>query len=856
MRSLLEFIECDLNVCLSAPGHGELTLCSSLNGLYELLTSCFVIANSRKIELPQVYADCDHKHVVDQCIVHLIERNLFNNVLTFGYSIGRVDCVTKSLHCIYTNSNVSRIKNPQWNRLHKLIGTYNFVNLLINYTILQFTGSFFMQVVGNRANEPNTPPSWFYQRSQKQDNLHSETAITLRTSFQRKSSIFKGPGMIPAKDSADELIGKIFLPFLDKIQGMRNSQIKPLIKRLTLNHTRIKYFGILDNVCPRSKNKCGYYHLDTKTPVTQVNRFIIILIEKLIPIRMFGSKRNKANLFNFISVLLRLPVGGSIPLSEILNNLRIEDFDWLETNHLVGVQRRDLVAHFIFWFFQRFVLKIISTFFYCTEVSSSVEVLFFRHDVWEAISTPFLGAYFRKYLVHNKVCRNHKSYLLSKFNHSKLRLVPKKASGEFRVLAAPRKGADEEESIAHLSHFKSVTYPVQCILDFIRKKRKTRFNKILSSNEIIGNIKIFRQTLLKKYGFIPELFFMKFDIESCYDSIRREKAMEIIKGLLENEPGFFVRSQAYLNPSTGSLKIQNVVNGSRQPRDDEIYIDNVRTVYLTRQDVLEVLELEFFKTAISFGGKCYLRKDGLFQGSRLSALVVDLVYDDLVESQTIFRARPKYDNLVIRLADDFLVISSDKCQILELERISQVGFPEYGAKIKADKIGIAGSGPLSSVFQFCALEISVTNLNIWKTSNLFNVPDFRFHSPAKIYQKLRYLYEMRLSYGTVDGHMNEPQTILYQLHHIGNNIAKTFANAFNRKPVCTERFDTFLRNIFASTNLACQHCPEDMVFKSQARLTILNSLLEVLNENTSKFTNAIDLLLVEINKCMYILSLV
>ena len=348
---------------------------------------------------------------------------------------------------------------------------------------------------------------------------------------------------------------------------------------------------------------------------------------------------------------------------------------------------------------------------------------------------------------------------------------------------------------------------------------------------------------------------MKFDIESCYDSIRREKVMEVISRLLEHETGFFVRSQSIFNPSTGSLKVQNVVNGSRRPSDDEVYIDNVRTVYLTKQDVLEVLELEFFRTALSFNGRCYLRKDGLFQGSRLSALVVDLAYDDLVESESVFKPHPNYDGLVIRLADDFLIISSDKNQILSLERMSQVGFPAYGAKVKADKICIAHSGSACKTLQFCALEISLKNLDTWKTSCLFNIPNFRFHSTFKTYQKLRHLYELRLSYGTVDGNVNEPPTILYQIHQIGDNIATTFVHAFKGKPICLEEFEEFIHNIFASSELAWRHCPEDVVFKSQVRLALLRSFLEVLVKNTSKFENAIGFLISEVNKCMYISSL-
>lgn len=855
MKSLQEFIKDDLDIYSSASEYDELRVSNQLNGLQELMRTCFVVANPCRIDLPDIFPGCDHKRVIDQCIVHLLEKNLFDNLLTFGYGIGKTENVNNSLHCLYTNFNVSKIKSPQWHQLHMLIGTHNFVDLLVNYTVLQFTGRYFTQIIGNRANRPHNSPSWRHQQTQVRQHLHDNTSITLRTSLQKKLPNLEESNIIPTEDGIDELIDNIFRPFSNEIREIKKSQIKPQFKRLCLNHKLIKYLGILNNICPIPENS-NHSHLDSKTPVTQVNRFIIILVEKLVPIRMFGSKRNKAKIFHFISILLRLPLGGSIPLAEIMSSLRVEDFAWLNINKSLSViKTQDLVENFIFWFFQRFVIKIISTFFYCTEVSSNIEILFFRHDVWKKISTPFLKEYFEKYLVENTTCRNHQSYLFSKFNHSRLKLIPKKANGEFRVLAATQKGLDTEELSAYFVNFKYVIYPIQCILDFIRKKRKTHFVKTSSQNEIVERIKAFKRHLLKKYGFIPKLSFMKFDIESCYDSIKRKKAMDVINCLLENESGFFVRSQLILNPSSGSLKIHNVVNGNRQPHDDDIYIDNVRTIYFTKQEVLEVLQMEIFKTTLSFDGKCYLRKDGLFQGSRLSALVVDLAYDDLVESESVFRPRPNHDSLVIRLADDFLIISSDQTQILSLEKISEIGFPEYGARIKTNKIDVVHNASSGGIFEFCALEISLNSLDIWKTSYSFNIPNFRFHPSFKIYQKLRHLYELRLSYGTVDGNMNEPFTILYQIYQIGNNIATTLVKAFKEKPICLDEFEEFIRNILASSEVSWRHCPEDVIFKSQVRLTLLESFLEVLLKSASKFEDAIEFLVLEVNKCLFISSL-
>lgn len=80
-------------------------------------------------------------------------------------------------------------------------------------------------------------------------------------------------------------------------------------------------------------------------------------------------------------------------------------------------------------------------------------------------------------------------------------------------------------------------------------------------------------------------------------------------------------------------------------RDGEVYIDNVRTSFISNKDLLNVLEDEVNNSVLYFNGKCYLRKDGLFQGTSLSALLVDLVYDDLLEHYSIFHLEKKMIHL-------------------------------------------------------------------------------------------------------------------------------------------------------------------------------------------------------------------
>lgn len=83
-------------------------------------------------------------------------------------------------------------------------------------------------------------------------------------------------------------------------------------------------------------------------------------------------------------------------------------------------------------------------------------------------------------------------------------------------------------------------YPAHSkILEYLRNKRPTSFTKIYSPTQIADRIKEFKQRLLKKFNnALPELYFMKFDVKSCYDSIPRMECMRILKDALKMKMGF------------------------------------------------------------------------------------------------------------------------------------------------------------------------------------------------------------------------------------------------------------------------------------------------------------------------------
>ncbi|KAL2710008.1 Telomerase reverse transcriptase [Kluyveromyces marxianus] len=441
-------------------------------------------------------------------------------------------------------------------------------------------------------------------------------------------------------------------------------------------------------------------------------------------------------------------------------------------------------------------------FFYVTELSGTINVVYIRHDVWKSMSRPFLKSYFKQYLLENKECQEHRSFSNSNFNHRNLRLIPKKSGSDFRVIAVPCKGINLQEVSDYNDYFKNAVKPTKIILERLRIRKSTKFAKAFSPVEIPMIISEYKRKLINKYGFVPNLHLLKFDIQSCYDSIPVDRVMKLIKREISSSKEFFLRSEDVLSLDSTRLKKRFFINGDSTKNKNDIVIDSVKSVVLSQLDILSVLEMELFKTSIVYRGKCYLRKDGLFQGTPLSSVLVDILYDNLLESYEEFKHADDNNALIIRLVDDFLVISPSKPYIDRINAIAQPGFKSFNAKVNPKKVLITSSQlPGSESVPFCALQINLKTLEVWKDHSSYNVISGDFTSTKQIFEKLLWIFEMRLSYNMLDTNLNSLNIALLYIREVSLNLAESFISLFDKKKPTKTAFIQFMLNIFERVDL-------------------------------------------------------
>ncbi|KAL3239543.1 telomerase reverse transcriptase [Nakaseomyces bracarensis] len=823
------------------------------------LNSYFVVKNERVISFPNESIDLSlsHKNLIDQCIVILLQKKLHKNVLVTGYKLARNDSIRNVLHSDISNTCVTILKSKQWEKMHLIMGTYKFLELIFNYSVFWFNGLNFVQIIGSIFNLPNDPPKWIQNKVEipvfdlPNMYVHNKGFLYYDASNFRTESILLGRNYRRAsnREKIEALKSLIFdnsSKFLNENELLNlsnDSSINKILISVVVKEKKVKYLSILESICPKSILKTP--HIANTTPLKQVSRFLIIVLEKLRICGLLVSKKNKALVFKNILPFLKLPINGKLLLFDIINGLNYDELR-------LGKKSKKCIIFFmvsiISYIFGKLIPSILRCFFYCTEVSSFTEILFFRRDIWNQLTKGFLDSYFSKFLLQNKECIEHYSYLRSKYNHCKLRLLPKKADNEYRVIGIPMKGENNEEHLLYKQNFFKVIMPSRIVLDFLRRNRVTLFEKLYSTSQICTQIRDYKKQIIKLFGHIPTLHILKFDIANCYDSIPIKKVRSILKKLLNNAETnkFIIKNISILDLRTGDGRAASIINGNTNKKDHVVISDNLSTTSLMKNEILDIVDNEITNTAIMFRGNCFKRRDGLFQGQNLSATIVDILYDDMLENYSEIKSFANKHSLVLRHADDFLFISTNINIVENLKTKVLNGFHEYGSYVKPQKVILESTIDRKTKLTFCGLEIKLNTLEVIKPYTSMNQTKITGVISSMFLEKLLNLYKLRINNGTLDFYLNSPPVILEQIHHATKNIILILIDS-NLKEVKEEDFYIFLERLVDETITQFKNADElnDFILlniKSCVKVTILKTTREVLSRKHSSYTHIIKVL--------------
>ena len=428
-------------------------------------------------------------------------------------------------------------------------------------------------------------------------------------------------------------------------------------------------------------------------------------------------------------------------------------------------KRQTIFAEFVYFLFDAYLIPLIASNFYVTESSAHRNRLFyFRHDVWRRISEPALASLVSTRLEPVELKEAVRLIESRGLGYGKLRLLPKKAA--MRPIVNLRRVVPKKGDAWTAPSINSVLRPVAAMLKLEMKEHPERLGSgMLSIHSIYPRLKGFRDRMYVKNRHV--FYFAKVDVQSAFDTIP-QKAMVRLLGTVPESPFYNINHHVEIAPTGADLGRRLMSDTSAGPvvppkRDTAAAPRQVwRTVAKAGDDATGFhdaveasiaqnkrntvfVDSAFVKThhaealarlaathiqdnIVRVGDKYYRQKEGIPQGSVLSSTLCSYFYADLEEKELGFlkssAGAEDEDCLLLRLIDDFLVISTNRDKAARFVEVMQRGHPAYGVAVNPSKslvnfaLEIDGK-PVPRLtagqpFPYCGTFIHCTSLNLTK----------------------------------------------------------------------------------------------------------------------------------------------
>ena len=374
-------------------------------------------------------------------------------------------------------------------------------------------------------------------------------------------------------------------------------------------------------------------------------------------------------------------------------------------------KRKEILLEFLYYIFDSILIPLIRSNFYVTESSQHKNRLFyFRHDVWRSVTetalTNLKASMFEEIRMPDAMRNIGKRPL----GFGMIRLLPK-GQGVRPITNLRRRTTRVQNGKTILGRSANrILGPVFSMLDYEKRMQPSRVGSALFSvSEIFPKLRDFR-TLLEKSGIAScSLYFAKIDVRSCFDTIPQAKVIRVIKSLASQEE-YRLLSYAEIKGSTvvgqpararSSLKPRRNFKALARAEADYSNFDEIvkehlgarkkNTVFVntavpfaySRDRLLHLLHEHVSNNVIKIGKKLFRQKEGVPQGSVLSSLLCSFFYTEL-ESECL-QFLDDSNSLLLRLIDDFLLITLDQLEAQQFLQVMHDGVEKYGVEVNKTK---------------------------------------------------------------------------------------------------------------------------------------------------------------------------
>jgi telomerase reverse transcriptase len=234
------------------------------------------------------------------------------------------------------------------------------------------------------------------------------------------------------------------------------------------------------------------------------------------------------------------------------------------------------------------------------------------------------------------------------------------------------------------------------------------------------------------------LYLAKVDVQACFDNLPVNKVLAMIRRDLSSTEYSISRYARVKRPvkiaRTGQIiskaRIKFDAAASSTDGAEPVLLEQPNSVLIrpigfrqqkSRQAIIKLLEEHLLGNTVKIGRKFYRQKVGVPQGSVVSTILCTMFYSLLEQADLSFLDRP--DTLLLRLVDDFLVISTDASTASRFLKVMHAGIPAFGMSVNPRKslanfdLNINDSPVakcLGNDFPYCGLMVNTLNLSVSK----------------------------------------------------------------------------------------------------------------------------------------------
>ena len=412
-------------------------------------------------------------------------------------------------------------------------------------------------------------------------------------------------------------------------------------------------------------------------------------------------------------------------------------------------KRIQILLELIYYVFDSILIPLIRSNFHVTESNQHRNRLFyFRHDAWQALTEPSI-AYIKFSMFSELKLRNAERVLNShKLCSSQIRLLPK-GPGVRPIMNLRRRTFQMQNGKAVLGRsVNSELAPVRSMLNYEKMQQPSRLGSSLFS---VGDLYTRVKDYQRQFRFIgnheKSFFFVKVDVQSCFDTLPQRQVISLM-AQLASQKNYRLENYAEVNaldlkcypspPNVISRANKKYVKSMKSADDRRgfedvieqdlakgrrgtIFVEKSVPVFFSAEKLLYLLDQHVENNYVRIGKKIFRQKQGIPQGSVLSSLLCSFFYADF-ESQHLQFVHNR-GSILLRLIDDFLLITTDRRQAERFLQVMHHGNKDYGIKVNPTKslvnfeVSIDGyrlpkvSG---TQFAYCGTSINTKTLEITK----------------------------------------------------------------------------------------------------------------------------------------------